>query len=305
MRTRFIETLCRLAAQDERIWLVCGDLGYSVLEVFRDRFPNRYLNAGVAEQNMTTMAAGLAHSGKIVYTYSIANFPVMRCLEQIRNDVCYHNLPVKVVAVGGGLAYGTQGYSHHGVEDLAVTRVLPNMTVFAPGDPWEAECVTEAAANIPGPCYIRLGKAGEPNVHNCRPNFEIGKILTVKNGTDITLLSTGGMLVTALTCASLLEDKGISAQVLSSPSLQPFDIDSMHNIGMSTKHIATLEEHAEGGLATIVAEQIAFENLDIKLIPFRLQRNPTTVAGSQEHLRSLHSLSPERIVSRIYKWFPE
>lgn len=305
MRTRFIETLCRLAAEDERIWLVCGDLGYSVLEVFRDRFPNRYLNAGVAEQNMTTMAAGLAHSGKIVYTYSIANFPVMRCLEQIRNDVCYHNLPVKVVAVGGGLSYGTQGYSHHGVEDLAVTRVLPNMTVFAPGDPWEAECVTEAAARIPGPCYIRLGKAGEPVVHTSRPDFEIGKFIPVKHGTDVTLLSTGGMLVTALLCASKLEEKGISTQVLSSPSLLPFDEAAVRGIVNTTKHIATLEEHADGGLATIVAEQVAFEHLDIKLIPFKLQRNPTTVAGSQEHLRALHSLSPDLIVNSIYKWFAE
>ena len=132
MRNTFIDTLCELAAEDARVWLMCGDLGYSVLERFADRFPNRYINAGVAEQNLTGVAAGLALSGKIVFTYSIANFPIMRCLEQVRNDVCYHNLNVKIVAIGCGFAYGAAGYSHHGAEDLAVMRTLPNMTVVAP-----------------------------------------------------------------------------------------------------------------------------------------------------------------------------
>lgn len=123
MRTAFIETLCELAAADPRIWLLTGDLGFSVLEVFAERFPDRYVNMGVAEQNMTGVAAGLAMSGKIVFTYSIANFPTLRCLEQIRNDVCYHEASVKVVAVGGGLSYGNLGYTHHGIEDLAVMRL--------------------------------------------------------------------------------------------------------------------------------------------------------------------------------------
>jgi hypothetical protein len=146
MRTAFLETLVRLARHDERIWLLTGDLGYSVLEGFAREFPERFVNAGVAEQNLTGVAAGLALSGKIVFTYSIANFPTLRCLEQIRNDVCYHRANVKVVAVGGGLAYGSQGYTHFGVEDLAVMRALPYMTVVAPGDPVEARLATEAIA---------------------------------------------------------------------------------------------------------------------------------------------------------------
>ncbi len=146
MRNTFVTTLCDLAEQDERVWLLCGDLGYSVLERFSERFPGRYVNMGVAEQNMAGVAAGLALSGKIVFTYSIANFPVMRCLEQLRNDVCYHNLNVKTVAVGGGLAYGTHGYTHHGVEDIAVMRALPNMVVMAPGDPIETILATYALA---------------------------------------------------------------------------------------------------------------------------------------------------------------
>ncbi len=299
MRTRFIETLCRLAQEDERIWLICGDLGYSVLEVFRDRFPKRYLNAGVAEQNMTTMAAGLAHSGKIVFTYSIANFPVMRCLEQIRNDVCYHNLPVKVVAVGGGLAYGTQGYTHHGVEDLAVTRVLPNMTVFAPGDPWEAECVTESAAALPGPCYIRLGKAGESTVHEDRPAFRVGEPIVIRTGSDVTILSTGGMLVSALAAADFLQTSGISAGVVSVPTVHPFNDEAILSNGKPSAYVATVEEHAEGGLATVVAERIAFGGYNTRLIPLRLTREPLSVAGSQEELRHLKGLSPQAIASTI------
>ena len=148
MRTAFTETLCKLAEQNQRIWLLTGDLGFSVLERFAERFPGRYVNMGVAEQNMMGVAAGLALCGKVVFTYSIANFPVMRCLEQIRNDVCYHNLNVKIVAVGGGVAYGAMGYSHHAVEDLAVMRAMPNMTVLAPGDAVEARLVTEAGDAI-------------------------------------------------------------------------------------------------------------------------------------------------------------
>jgi len=182
MRTAFIKTLCELAEQDERIWLLCGDLGYSVLEGFSSRFPNRFVNVGVAEQNMTGIAAGLALSGKVVFIYSIANFPVMRCLEQIRNDVCYHNLNVKIVTVGGGLTYGSLGYTHHGVEDIAVMRVLPNMTVIAPGDPVEARLATQAILNTPGPCYLRLGKAGEPVVHQIEPEFQVGKAISLQLG---------------------------------------------------------------------------------------------------------------------------
>ncbi|MGH9680291.1 MAG: transketolase, partial [Candidatus Acidiferrales bacterium] len=142
MRSAFFRALTALAEQDERICLIVGDLGFGVVETFAERFPSRFLNAGVAEQNMTGIAAGMALSGKIVFTYSIANFPILRCLEQVRNDVCYHNADVKIVAVGGGLAYGALGPTHHATEDLAILRSLPRMAVVAPGDPAEAEAAT-------------------------------------------------------------------------------------------------------------------------------------------------------------------
>src|SRR3989442_15702127 len=177
MRGAFRAAICALAAADERVWLLTGDLGYTVLEGFRERFPDRFVNVGVAEQNMTGVAAGLALSGKIVFTYSIANFPILRCLEQVRNDVCYHKANVKIVAVGGGLAYGALGSTHHATEDIAILRALPEMVVVAPGDPQEAEAATRAIAEHPGPCYLRLGRAGEPHVHRQKLSFQLGRAI--------------------------------------------------------------------------------------------------------------------------------
>ncbi|HVY62009.1 MAG TPA: transketolase, partial [Planctomycetota bacterium] len=180
MRNAFIAALLAEAERDPRVWLLNGDLGYSVLEPFARRFPERYLNVGVAEQNMTGIAAGLALSGKVVFTYSIANFPTMRCLEQIRNDCCYHRADVKVVAVGGGLAYSAQGYTHHGVEDLAIMRALPNMTVIAPADPTEARWAAGAVVATPGPCYVRLARGGEPVVNPAGAALEVGKAAVLR-----------------------------------------------------------------------------------------------------------------------------
>ncbi|CEK19156.1 transketolase family protein [Chthonomonas calidirosea] len=297
MRTAFIEELCKLAEEEERIWLLCGDLGYSVLERFRDRFPNRYVNVGVAEQNMTGMAAGLALCGKIVFTYSIANFPVMRCLEQIRNDICYHHANVKIVAVGGGLAYGAQGYTHHGVEDLAVMRVLPEMTVIAPGDPVETRLATRAIVSYNGPCYLRLGKAGEPIVHQTDPKFEIGKAILMRDGSSVTLISTGGMLATVMQAAQRLAENGIAARVLSMHTLAPLDREAILAAAAETGGIVTVEEHGIGGLASAVAEVLAVAGYAVPFRALHLPRKPTSHAGTQESLRSVHGLSVEGIVT--------
>lgn len=258
MRTAFIETLTELAEQDERIWLLTADLGYSVLEGFAERFPRRYVNVGVAEQNMTGVAAGLAMCGKIVFTYSIANFPTVRCLEQIRNDVCYHNANVKVVAVGGGLSYGSLGYTHHGVEDLAIMRALPNMAVVAPGDPAETRLATRAVAGWDGPCYLRLGKAGEPAVYDAEPEFQIGRPTLVRGGgRDVTLISTGGALKVAVDAARLLEGRGVSSSVVNLHTLRPIDPEALLSL-VGTPVVATVEEHSVvGGLGSAVAEVLA------------------------------------------------
>jgi transketolase len=285
MRNAFIEALCEAAALDERVWLVCGDLGYSVLEAFARRFPERFVNAGVAEQNMTGVAAGLAHSGKVVFVYSIVNFPIMRCLEQVRNDVCYHNLDVKVVAVGGGLVYGGHGYTHHGAEDLAVMRVLPNMTVMAPGDPAEARLATRAAAGHRGPCYLRLGRGGEPAVHARPPEFRIGRAVSVRAGRDVTILSTGTPLPLALRAAEELAAGGVSCDVWSLPTLWPLDVEALRSSAARTGRVVTVEEHGQGGLASAVAEALLAEGLPVRFQAVRLPREPVTVAGSHAYLR--------------------
>jgi len=290
MRTAFINYLCELAAEDPNIWLVCGDLGFSVLEQFSDRFPDRYLNAGVAEQNMTGLAAGLAMEGKTVFTYSIANFPVMRCLEQIRNDVCYHNLNVKIVAVGGGLAYGSHGYTHHGVEDFAVTCPLPNITVAAPGDPAEAREVARLAASTHGPAYIRLGKAGEPKVHTSPITLEVGRAVPVREGKDLMLVTTGGMLESAMKVSDVLQEKGYSVGVMSMPYLMPFDAQAIVTAATNVRALMTIEEHGRGGLASLTAETLATNGVAIEFHPVRLAAEPIKIAGSQEYLRMLQGM---------------
>lgn len=296
MRTAFINRLTELACRDERIWLVCGDLGYNVLDLFADKFPSRYLNAGVAEQNMTGIAAGLALSGKTVFTYSIANFPIMRCLEQIRNDVCYHNLNVKIVAVGGGLAYGSHGYTHHGVEDLAVLLAMPNLMIAAPADPIEACAITSIFASTSGPGYLRLGKAGEPVLHAADTKVELGKAIQATEGGDLTMISIGGMLGTVLKAGEELRRCGIHPRILSMPFLVPLDTAAILDAAEQTGAILTVEEHGPGGLGTVVAETLAMSGRAIAFQPLRLAKSPIKVAGSQQELRAAQGLSVEGVV---------
>jgi transketolase len=301
MRTAFFRALLQAAEQDERIHLVVGDLGFGVVEPFSERFPSRYLNAGVAEQNMTGIAAGMALSGKTVFTYSIANFPTLRCLEQVRNDVCYHQANVKIVAVGGGFAYGALGMTHHAVEDLAILRALPEMTVVAPGDPIEAGAATHAVAARPGPCYLRLGRAGEPVVHDGPIKFEIGKAIQLREGHDVTIISTGGMLATAMEVANALMVRGLEVRVLSMHTLKPLDTDAILAAARETRALVTLEEHSIiGGLGSGVAEVLA-ESGELG-IPFKrlgIGISFTTEVGSQEFLREKHGLSVKGVLRSV------
>lgn len=199
MRNAFIDELVALAAVNDRIALIVGDLGYSVIEPFADSFPDRFINAGVAEQNMVGMAAGMASEGYHVFVYSIANFPTFRCAEQIRNDVDYHGLPVTIVAVGGGLAYGNLGYSHHAVQDYGLMRLMPNLLIAAPGDPMEVRACLRYLVSNPQPSYLRLGKAGEPCFHQGIPDVQPGQWLKIAgaDGGPHTLVTTGATLALA------------------------------------------------------------------------------------------------------------
>ena len=301
MRTAFIETLVEIAGRDARVHLLTGDLGFGVVEVFARRYPKRFINVGVAEQNMTGVATGLALSGRIVFTYSIANFPTLRCLEQIRNGPCYHNTNVKVVAVGGGLAYGSLGMSHHATEDIAVMRALPNMTVVAPGDPLETSAAVEALIAHDGPAYLRLGRAGEPTVHRQRPTFKLGAALTLRSGDNVTLISTGGMLQTTQAVAELLDRDGVSCRVLSMHTVKPLDAAAVVAAAIETKLVVTVEEHSViGGLGGAVAEVMAeFPDRAAPLKRIGLPSTFITRAGSRDYLASQCGLSAQAICEAV------
>jgi transketolase len=302
VRTAFIRTLAELAESDERINLVVGDLGFGVVEPFREKFPDRFVNAGVAEQDMTGIAAGMALCGKVVFTYSIANFPTLRCLEQIRNDVCYHHADVKIVSVGGGLGYGALGMTHHATEDVAVMRALPSMTVVAPGDPLETELATRAVIEQSGPAYLRLGKSGEPRVHASTVSFRLGEAIRVSEGTDITLIATGVMLWNTLQAAERLARDGIQVRVLSMHTIKPLDEAAVLAAARETAAIATIEEHSViGGLGSAVAEVLA-ESAEAR-VPFKRLGIPSTAStliGSQAYLRNAYSLSVNGILNSLH-----
>ena len=259
MRNAFIDELVLLAEQHPHIALVVGDLGYSVIEPFADRFPDRFINAGVAEQNMTGLAAGMASEGYHVFTYSIANFPTFRCAEQIRNDVDYQRLPVTVVAVGGGLAYGALGYSHHAVQDYALMRSLPNMLIAAPGDPLETRaCMRYLVAN-PQPSYLRLGKAGEPVFHAAVPDVAPGRWLEVDAGDGEgrgVLLSTGATLQLAMDWRAQERHRGHAVMTMplwgmASKAGQAAQVDRF-------AQVRTLEDHlVDGGFGSWLLESLA------------------------------------------------
>lgn len=300
MRGAFFQTLVELGASDERVYLLVADIGFGVVEPFARQFPDRFLNVGVAEQNLTSIAAGIALSGKIVFTYSIANFPILRCLEQIRNDVCYHKADVKIVSVGGGYSYGPLGMTHHATEDLAILRSLPEMTVLAPGDPVEVRAATRAIVEHPGPCYLRLGRAGEPLIHDPAVEFQLGKAIKIREGEAITIISTGALLQNAMQVADTLAVRGIEARVLSMHTLKPLDHDAVTAAARETRAVVTLEEHSIiGGLGSAVAECLAESGIPVPFQRIGLPSAFSSHVGSQEYLRSRSGLSPESILNTL------
>ncbi|MDQ6699460.1 MAG: hypothetical protein M3Z36_04675, partial [Acidobacteriota bacterium] len=301
MRDRFVEALTELAENDPRITLVTGDLGFGVLTGFAERFPRQYLNAGVAEQNMTGIATGLALEGRIVFTYSIGNFPTLRCLEQIRNDACYHDANVKIVAIGGGFSYGPLGISHHATEDLSIMRALPNVTVVSPCDIWETVEATKALAARPGVAYLRLDKSAAPRSHHASESFELGKARVVRSGQDITLAATGGILGEVLQAADRLSQQGIACRVLSIHTIAPLDADSLARAARETGGIITVEEHTiHGGLGGAVAETL----LELGAIPRKflrigLRAGFSSVVGSQQYLRTIYGIDAAAIAEAV------
>ncbi|MEF9974689.1 MAG: transketolase C-terminal domain-containing protein, partial [Clostridia bacterium] len=287
MRKIFNKTLLKLAEKDPRIHLVLADIGYGEIEDFAQKFPDRYYNVGVAEQNMTGIACGIAMEGNIAITYSIANFPTLRCLEQIRNDICYHNANVKIVIIGGGVSYGPLGVSHHSTEDIAIMRALPNIVVLVPCDLQEAEAATCAMIDHQGPVYYRCGYKGEKDIHHRPFKFEIGKAITVEDGDDCTLIFAGPLGLEAQKAVYAAREKGVNCRLISMHTIKPIDKEAIVRAAKETKRIITVEEHnLSGGLGSAVAEVLADEGcLDIRFKRMALPDVNVHEVGSQQWLR--------------------
>ncbi len=298
MRNALFDELFKIAETDDRIYLLVGDLGFSVVEPFAEKHPDRFFNAGIAEQNMIGTAAGLALTGdKTVFVYSIGNFPVIRPLEQIRNDVCYHNANVKIICPGGGAAYGAQGYTHHAVEDLAVMRAMPGMTIAAPADPLEARAAVRLACETEGPWYIRLGRNREPNIHDQLDDLSVGRILQLTHGGDGAILVTGPIATEAVAAAKELAAQGLHVSVYSVPFVKPLDGDVVRQLASESPWLITLEEHSlVGGLGSAVAEIVA-EFGGSRLSRLALPEHIDAL-GSQEYIRRRCDLDAPAIVRK-------
>ena len=300
MRKAFNEELLKAARQDKRIHMILADIGYGEIEPFANEFPERFINCGVAEQNMTGVACGVALAGNIAITYSIANFPTLRCLEQVRNDVCYHNANVKIVIIGGGMAYGPLGVSHHSTEDLAIMRALPNLKVIAPCDIYEARSAVHAMLAYDGPVYYRCGYKGEKNLHTSPVNFEIGKALKLREGKDAAIIFTGTIGINALHAADELEKQGYSIKLISMHTIKPIDIAAVLDAA-ETGCVVTLEEHNIcGGMGGAVAEALMDNGAgNIRFKRMALPDVNVCKIGSEEWLRDQYGLGVADIVSTV------
>lgn len=308
MRTAFVNKLMELASKDERIVLITGDMGFPMFDEFKKLYPDRYYNMGIAEQNMIGVAAGLAMRGKKPYVYSIIPFLIMRSYEQVRVDICYHNLDIKLIGSGGGVAYGPAGATHHAIEDLSLMRGLPNMDVISPGDPYEAKNALQKSYENNNPTYIRLSKNNEPMLHsNLKDeNFKIGKSICMKEGKNIAILTTGNILEQAQNISNKLENMKINNALYSFHTIKPIDKERLLEIYMNFKYIVVLEEHTiHGGLYSSIMEEYGKGDLNSytteKILSISINDVFSHHVGSQENLRKFFAIDEESVISKIYE----
>ena len=301
MRNAFADEITRLAGEDNRLVLLSGDIGNRLFNKFRAQAPDRFYNCGVAEANMMGTAAGMAMSGLRPVAYTITPFITTRCLEQVKIDVCYHNLPVVIAAVGAGLSYAALGPTHHSFEDLAVLRVLPNLAIVCPADPWEVRAALRAALRRPGPVYLRLGKKGEAAIHAAPPEFEIGRAIVLRRGSDVGILATGNLVAEALAAADLLKLQGVACTVVDFHTVKPLDESALRTVFAGTSLVVTLEEHSLiGGFGSAVAEWLADNGpLPAGLMRFGMRDEFLHQAGNQKFARRYFGLNAEAVAARI------
>jgi len=301
MRNAFAAAITELAAKDGRVVLLSGDIGNRLFDKYKEKFPDRFYNCGVSEANMTSMAAGMALSGLRPFTYTITPFATTRAMEQIRVDVCYHNVPVTIVGTGSGLSYASLGPTHHSLEDVAMLRSLPNMKVICPADSAEVRGVLPAVLRQDSPAYIRLGKKGEPAVHATDPAFVIGRGIVVSEGADVCFLGMGNAVILAVEAAAKLRERGVSSRVVSLHTVKPLDDDVLADAMRRFKAVAIVEEHSViGGLGSAVAEWIVTRRLSAKrVIAFGTPDHFLSEAGDQKYARRQFGLTPEAIAARV------
>jgi len=303
MRNAFADELTTLAATDSSITLLSGDIGNRLFDPFKAATQGRFFNCGIAEGNMMGVAAGMALSGLRPVVYTIAPFATYRCYEQIRIDACYHHLPVVIVGAGAGLTYAELGPTHHSCEDLAIMRVLPNMTVIAPSDANGLRYALRAALHLTGPSYIRIGKKGESTIARSDEPFEIGRSITVCAGNDVCLIATGTILAITLQAAGMLNEHAISTQVEEFHTVKPLDTSSLAKIFNRYAIVAVIEEHSRiGGLGGSIAEWLATQSrVKGQLLTFGTDDAFMHAVGSQGYARSCYGLTATNIVSKIMK----
>ena len=302
MRNAFAEEVTKIAIEDKRLVLLSGDIGNKLFDKFKEAAPQRFYNCGIAEGNMMSVAAGLALSGLRSVVYTITPFTTTRCFEQIRVDVCYHKAPVIIVGTGAGLSYADLGPTHHSLEDMAILRTLPEMSVMAPCDSNELRQALRSALKLDTPVYIRIGKKGEPDIHNELTNFEIGKSVVVKSGKDISLICAGTIISEGMEAAKLLEEKGISVEVVSMHTIKPLDEEYLFKAALNFKMIISLEEHGKiGGLGGAVAEWKSNNNITINHQILGTPDEFMHEVGSQEYAREKYGLRGIKIADIVYK----
>jgi len=296
-----MQVLLDVAANNPNVWLLTADLGFSVLEPFADQFPKRFVNVGVAEQNMMGVAAGLALSGKRVVAYSIVNFATLRCLEQIRNDVIHHQADVKIVAVGAGYAYGSQGHTHYGLSDATVMSAIGGIDVITPADPIEARIATRLMFENQTPAYLRLGRSGEKDLHAVAPDMARGHKIVCRQGAAALIIATGNILGEALQAASILESHGHQCAVWSMPWTSPLDCDAVEEAGKQFPIIITLEEGTSvGGLGSAVAGVLAsMKSPRARLVPASVDGTALSASVWQGAAREAEGIDARSLADRI------
>ena len=297
MRNAFLDELLTLATEDESVVLLTGDLGFMVLEPFAERHPGRFFNVGVAEQNMVGLATGLAESGFKPFVYSIATFASLRPYEFIRNGPALHQLPVRVVGVGGGFDYAHNGVTHHALEELAVMRTQPRMSVIAPGDAAQARTALRAGHELDGPVYFRIGKGGGSDISSLEGRFSVGGAETIREGSDVALLATGAIVTETIKAAETLAERGISARVVLCASLSPAPttdlIEALSDVRAAVTHEAA---YANGGLGSLVSELVAEHRLDVSVTRCAVREMPSGATGSTAWLQRRYSIDADAVV---------